>query len=114
MLKARTAAHEAALNGILADGTPLLFRFPTTYDAGFDEGFYTIGTVMRARVAQMKGSHLRDFTLDLTQVQQPTVMVQNSGWSWAALAAAFPTWAAVAQAYNTWADVLTNNRKPGY
>lgn len=113
-LKARTAAHEAALNGILADGTPLLFRFPPTYDAGFDEGFYSVGNVQHARMAQLKGNHLREFTLDLTQVQQPTLTVQNTGWSWAALAAAFPTWQAVAQAYNTWADVLTNNRKPGY
>jgi hypothetical protein len=113
-LKARTAAHEAALNGILADGTPLLFRFPPTYDAGFDEGFYSVGNVQRARMAQLKGNHLREFTLDLTQVQQPTLTVQNTGWSWAALAAAFPTWQAVAAAYNTWADVLTNNRKPGY
>lgn len=113
-LKARTAAHEAALNGILADSTPLLFRFPAAFDAGFDEGFYSFGPVQRSRIAQRYGAELRQFVADITKVQQPTLTVQNTGWSWAALAAAFPTWQAVAAAYNTWADVLTNNRKPGY
>lgn len=113
-LKARTAAHEAALNGILADSTPLLFRFPAAFDAGFDEGFYSFGQVQRSRIAQRYGAELRQFVADITKVQQPTLTVQNTGWSWAALAAAFPTWQAVAAAYATWADVLTNNRKPGY
>lgn len=110
----RTAAQEQALMGLLADGTPLLFRAPASYPIGLEEGFYSVGDVTRARISQRLGDPMRNFTLPLTQVQSPIVTVQNAGWSWAALAAAFPTWAAVAAAYNTWADVLTNNRKPGY
>lgn len=110
----RTAAQEQALMGLLADGTPLLFRAPGSYAIGLEEGFYSVGDVTRARISQRLGDPIRNFTLPLTQVQSPIVTVQNAGWSWASLAAAFPTWAAVAAAYNTWADVLTNNRKPGY
>lgn len=110
----RTATQEKALMGLLADGTPLLFRAPAAYPIGLEEGFYSVGDVTRARIAQRLGDPLRNFTLPLTAVQSPIVTVQNTGWSWAMLAAQFPTWQAVAAAFNTWADVLTNNRKPGY
>ncbi|WP_434315833.1 hypothetical protein [Leifsonia sp. P73] len=110
----RTAAQEQALRALLKDGTPLLFRAPASYPIGLDEGFYSVGQLTRGRLSQRLGDPMRNFTLPLTQVQSPAVGVANTGWSWAALAAQFPTWQAVAAAFNTWADVLTNNRKPGY
>jgi hypothetical protein len=114
VIAVKTSVQEQALNGLLADGTPLLFRFPPSFNAGFDEGFYSVGDVTRARFAQRVGAPRRDITLPLTAVQSPIVSVQNAGWSWAALAAAFPTWSQVSAAYATWADVLTNNRRPGF
>lgn len=110
----RTAAQEQALMGLLADGTPILFRAPAGYPIGLEEGYYSIGDITRGRLSQRLGDTMRDFTLPLTQVQRPAVTVQNAGWSWAALAAQFSTWQAVAAAFNTWADVAANNRKPGY
>lgn len=110
----RTAAQEQALMGLLADGTPILFRAPASYPIGLEEGYYSVGDITRGRLSQRLGDTMRDFTLPLTQVQRPAISVQNTGWSWATLAAQFPTWQAVAAAFNTWADVLTNNRKPGY
>jgi len=102
------------MNALLRDGSPLLVRVPTTFDIGFDEGFYSVGDVGRARQAQKPGNTWRDFTLPLTGVQSPIASVTNSGWSWAGLAGAFPTWAQVAAAFATWSDVSTNTRKPGF
>lgn len=113
-LMSRTAVQERALMGLVADGTPLLFRAPFIYPIGIEEGFYAVGDVSRTRLADRLGDETRFFTLPLTRVQSPIVNVQNTGWSWAALAAQFATWADVAAAFATWADVFTNNRKPGY
>lgn len=113
-LMSRTAVQERALIGLVADGTPLLFRAPVIYPIGIEEGFYAVGDVSRTRLADRLGDETRFFTLPLTRVQSPIVNVQNTGWSWAALAAQFATWADVAAAFATWADVFTNNRKPGY
>lgn len=110
---ARTLAHEAALNAILYDQTPILFRFP---DSTLDwvDGFYSVGDVVRTRLAQVKALTRRDFTLPLRMVQAPVGGVTNPGWSWAGVAAAFSSWAEVAQAYNTWADMAIDNRNPGF
>lgn len=110
----KNTAQEQSLVSLLNDGTPVLFRFPASFNIGFDDGFYSVGDMTRSRFAQRPGDALRNFTLPLTQVQSPVVIVQNAGWSWAALAAQFSTWAQVSLAFNTWADVLTNNRNPGY
>lgn len=110
----RSRIQEQALNAILADGTPLLFRFPAIFDAGFDEGFYSVGDVTRARFAQRPGDPLRNFTLPLTQVQSPIVNVQNTGWSFAALAATFTAFSILTSAYNTYADADTDNRNVGF
>jgi len=114
VLATKTRAQELSMNALLRDGSPLLVRVPTTFDIGFDEGFYSVGDVGRARQAQKPGNTWRDFTLPLTGVQSPIASVTNSGWSWAGLAGAFPTWAQVAAAFATWSDVSTNTRKPGF
>jgi hypothetical protein len=110
----KTTAQEKALFALLGDGTPVLFRFPASFNIGFDDGFYAVGDIGRGRFAQRPGDALRNFTLPLTQVQSPVVVVQNAGWSDAALAAEFATWAQVAAAFNTYADVASNNRNPGF
>jgi len=113
-LMSRTAAQERAIMGLVSDGTPLLFRAPFIYPIGIEEGFYAVGDVTRTRLADRLGDETRFITLPLTRVQSPIVNVQNTGWSWAALAAQFATWADEANGYASWADVFTNNRKPGY
>jgi hypothetical protein len=110
----RTRTQELALNALLADGTPLLFLFPASFNVGFDEGFYSVGDVTRARWAQRPGFEKRDFTLPLTQVKAPVVVVQNTGWSWASVAATFASWSVLPLAYNSWADAQVDNRNAGY
>lgn len=110
---ARTLAHEAQLNAILADQTPILFRFPDA-NLGWQDGFYAIGDVQRDRFAQVTALQRRLFTLPLRMVQPPPGSVQNPGWSWASVAATFSSWNEVALAYSSWADMASDNRNPGY
>lgn len=110
---ARTLAHEAQLNALLADQSPILFRFPDA-GLGWQDGFYAIGDVQRERFAQVEVLQRRLFTLPLRMVQPPLGSVQNPGWSWADVAATFSSWNEVALAYNTWADMAADNRNPGY
>jgi hypothetical protein len=114
VLGVRNRDQELALKALLADGTPLLFRFPASFDAGFDEGFYSVGDVQRARFAQRPGLGLRNVTLPLTEVQSPVVNVANSGWSYAALAAGLASFGILTSAYNTFADMQVDNRNVGY
>ena len=109
-----THAEEMALKQLLEDETPILVNLPPSLGALFDYGFYQVGDTTRERLAQLPDFALRDYVLPLTQVQSPLVTQQNAGWSWAALAVAFPTWDAVAAAYETWADVATDTRRPGF
>lgn len=107
-------AEEVALKALLEDETPLLVNIPPSLGASFDYGFYQVGDTSRGRLEQMPELALRDYVLPLTQVQSPIVTQTNTGWSWAALAVAFPTWAAVLAAYETWADVATDTRRAGF
>lgn len=110
----RTRAQELALNALVSDGTPILFRFPAIMDTGFDEGFYSVGDVQRARFAQRPNFGLRDFTLPLTQVQSPVVTVQNAGWSYASVASVYADFSVLPAAYATFADLAVDNRNAGY
>ncbi len=114
MLATKTRTQELALNALLNDGTPLLVRAPSTFDIGFDEGFYSVGDAVRGRISQRPGDPYRQFTLPLTGVQSPIVTVQNTGWSYAGAAAAFAAYAVVSTAYSSYSDLLVDNRKPGY
>jgi len=113
VLGVRTRPQELALSALIQDGTPVLIRFPGILPTGFDEGFYSVGDVQRARWAQRPNFEFRDVTLPLTKVQSPVVSVANTGWSFASLAATFD-FATVAAAYDSFADVQTDNRNPGY
>lgn len=109
-----TYTEEVALKALLQDEIPLLVNIPPALGASFDYGFYQVGDTSRGRLEQMPNLALRDYVLPLVQVQSPIVTQANTGWSWAALAVAFPTWAAVLAAYETWADVATNTRRAGF
>lgn len=113
-IKVTTATEESALKAMLADETPILFNIAPSFGIQLGWGFYQVGDVSRDRQAQRPNWAGRYITLPLTAVQPPIAAVQNSGWSWAALALAFPTWASLKLAFNTWADVAANNRNPGY
>jgi hypothetical protein len=113
-IKVTTATEESALKAMLADETPILFNIAPSFGIQLGWGFYQVGDVSRDRQAQRPNWPGRYITMPLTAVQPPIAAVQNSGWSWAALALAFPTWASLKLAFNTWADVAANNRNPGY
>jgi hypothetical protein len=110
-LMTKTRAHEVALNGLLRDGTPLLIRSPATFDIGLDEGFYSVGDVIRARMSQRPGSFTRNYSLPLTLVQSPIASVAYLGWSWAGLAGGFASWIAVATEFDSWATATVNLRR---
>lgn len=108
-----TRDEEVTLTQLLQDQSPILIRFPSTWDPSWVDGWFHVGDLQRARFANTKDP-LRVVTLPLQAVESPVVSQANVGWSWAALAAEFPTWASVAAAFETWGDVLINNRKTGY
>lgn len=109
-----TRAEEQALKACLSDQVPVLIRIPDSAGVGWDDGFFSVGDVNRARLAQVPNLDLRTVDLPLTRTQSPVVTQENAGWSWAALAATFVTWNDVAAAYATWADVAVDNRRPGF
>ena len=104
-----------ALNlGLVGVDLPLLIRTLPSWLLDFSDGFYQVGDVTVARVVQMYGQPARVHTLPLVAVASPDVDVEQVGWSWAALAAEFPTWDSILAAFASWADVLTNTRRPGF
>lgn len=109
-----TTDERRALDGLLEDQTPILIQVPPSWDLGFARGFYAVGDVVTQRFLTKAGLPQRDHRLPLTRVESPAVLVQNPGWSWAALAAEFPSWASVAEAFASWADLASNIRKPGF
>jgi len=113
-LRTRTADQEAALLALWDKQLPVLVRTPPALGYDIPDGFYSIGELRRARVAQLPSYPARIITLPLVAVASPDVDVENVGWSWAALAAEFSSWNAVKAAYATWADVAVDNRRPGF
>jgi DNA-binding beta-propeller fold protein YncE len=114
VIATRTAAERQAIKGLVADQWPILIRVPPSWELDFDEGYFAVGDVEVSRLVQSYATPARLVALPLEAVESPIVSQENTGWSWAALVAEFPTWADVYTAFETWADVLVNNRRPGY
>lgn len=110
VVRTRTRDQEIALRAISGPQLPVLIRFPPSFGYDFQDDYYAIGTLERARIAQTPDYQPRRITLPLTAVEAPIVDVENVGWSWAALAVAYPSWTAMQAAYATWADVVADNR----
>jgi hypothetical protein len=101
---------EKAITALLLDQLPLLINLPAAPNVGFDYGYYQVGDVTRARVAQVPDFEYRDFVLPLTAVQSPTVTQENTGWSYAELLLDFASYADADAAYATYADMTTDTR----
>lgn len=109
-----TRAEEVALTALLRDETPILINIPPAFDIDFDYAFYQVGRTSRSRLEQMPGMQLRDYVLPLIEVQSPIVTQENTGWSYATVAATYSTYAVLLLAYDTYADLAADNRNPGY
>lgn len=112
LLRIRTVsdAERIALLALLETDFPFLINVPAQWDDGLPSGFYQAGEVTVARVANISSIPDREFTLPLIQVRAPIADVQNVGWSWAELAATFPSWIAVRSTFASWADLAANVR----
>ena len=104
-----TYAEALSLFRILGRGQTMLLRQAEHpgMDMYFIAGNYEIVTAL----AGGSGS-VFDVTASYIEVVRPAGALSGAlGWTWAALAAAFPTWAAVEEAYATWGDLRVDRRK---
>jgi len=109
VIATETSAEREALEALLRDQVPVLFRFPASWDLDFEEGYYDVGDVRSRRALQLYGVHAREHTLPLTSVERPDVTQANTGWSYAALLVAWSSYESVRTGFATYADVQVNN-----
>lgn len=106
-----TNAERIALRALLKPDIPLLVNIPENWGYEFESGFYSIGDVESARQADPRhGASMRRTKLPMVRVSSPVVTVQNSGWSYAALAVELPTYTSVPMSFATYADLASNTR----
>lgn len=107
-----SSLERIGMRAVLADDVPLLIQVPPSWKSDFNCGFYSFGDpVERRRVDHLaRVQPARLFDCSITKVQPPVVNVENSGWSWAQLAAEFATWDDVVATFATWDDLAANNR----
>jgi hypothetical protein len=107
-----TTAERTSLRALLADDIPVLIQVPPDWDADFNCGFYQVGDVTYRRDWQWATDRVLDryVELPLTKVQSPTVDIENSGWSYAAVAVEFATYSALPVTFATYADLASNSR----
>jgi hypothetical protein len=104
-----TTNEAAAVRALLASDVPILIQIPPAWDLDFNCGFYQVGDVRTARSDPIINAY-RTFTLPLTKVQSPVVDVENTGWSYAAVAAEFDTYSSLLVTFATYADLAADTR----
>jgi hypothetical protein len=104
-----TSAEAASLRALLAPDVPLLVQIPPSWGLDFNSGFYQVGDTDAARVGQVVSGH-RIWTLPMQKVQSPVVDVENTGWSYASVAAEFDTYLELVDNFATYADLASNTR----
>ncbi|WP_213816221.1 hypothetical protein [Glaciihabitans sp. dw_435] len=116
VLKIRTYTRQAEVDvlELLRDQVPILVNIPADWMTYFKYAFYQIGDVAPRRLKPGVRYPHRDIDLPYVEVEAPVVDVANNGWSWAQLAADFPTWNQVKAAFATWNDMAINKRRPGF
>jgi hypothetical protein len=91
-----------ALDAALSSGypaflhTPLGLALPTMYVAIGDYGYERPSSY----------SHVRSWSIDLTEVAAPPASVFGPPTTWADIMAAYPTWRDLMNAFPTWRDVM--------
>lgn len=104
VLRTPSQADRQALRGLLADDSPILFRFPPSFPWDLDQGWFAVDENSDERVSDTPRIR-RTMTLPLIPVDQP-VLVQGTQWTWADVMANYATWADVMAAYDNWLGVL--------
>lgn len=104
-----TTDESAALRALLAPDIPILIQIPPDMELDFNCGFYQVGDVTTDRSHPVINSY-RTFTLPITKVRSPVVDVEDTGWSYAAVAAEFATYASLLVTYATYADLAADSR----
>lgn len=109
-LEGGTYARALALLRLCQRGQTLMLR--QTDHAGMDMYFIAQqADIVTSRTAG-PGS-LFDLDIQYIETGRPSGALSGAlGWTWDALAAAYPTWDDVYDAYATWGDVRTDTRKP--
>lgn len=105
-----TAQAVTDLMACLSDEVPILVNTPASWDNDLKYAFYQIGQVSRSHVTKSNVYKIRTIDLPLLEVQSPTVVVENAGWSYAALAAEFATYSSILPKFATYADLTSNTR----
>ncbi len=104
-----TAAESVALRALLAPDVPILVQIPPSWDLDFNSGFYQVGDTSIARTGEVQSSR-RLAVLPMQKVQSPVVDVENTGWSYASVAAEFATYVDLTTNFATYADLASNTR----
>lgn len=107
-----TTAERGALRALLASDIPILIQIPPEWDTDFTCGFYAVGNLNETRDSDQVRfpNATRTFVLPLVKVQSPVVDVENTGWSYAAVAAEFATYSLLSVTFGTYADLASNSR----
>ena len=71
-----TEAEGLALISLLSDETPLLVRFPASWDANFIEGFYAVQNWNSSPMVDVRGQWLTRWSIPLVPAVAPKVIVQ--------------------------------------
>lgn len=75
-IMATTESESRALASLLQDETPILVRFPASWDADFVEGFYAVETWSSSPVVDRSGNWYTRWALPLAPAVAPKVIVQ--------------------------------------
>lgn len=71
-----TEAEGLALQALLKDETPILVRFPSSWDANFIEGFYAVQNWNSSPIVDRSGQWMTRWSLPLVPAVAPKVIVQ--------------------------------------
>jgi hypothetical protein len=104
-----TSAEAVSLRALLAPDVPLLVQVPPSWDLDFNSGFYQVGDITVSRTGEVR-SPRRIVILPLQKVQSPVVDIENTGWSYASVAAEFASYADILTTFATYADLASNSR----
>jgi hypothetical protein len=80
-----------AVTLLIDDQTPILFRYPTSIGAGWEDGFYNVGDYAEDQIGPRGGGWWK-ISLNLTRVQPPPVTTV-AGWDYPTIAATFADYA---------------------
>lgn len=108
-VKIATKTREAinAIRSLLRDQTPILFRFPASWDEDFAEGHYRVKDATYTKVQDEAGKWATVITLPIKQVRPPLIVVAPQ-WTEADLIALYATEQDVINAYATELDLIVN------